>query len=49
MEFHKPVEGERHLITNFPTYHGLVCNTMINENIQYNLNCKKWPGNNILR
>ena len=26
----------------------LVCNTMINEDIQYNLNCKEWFGNNIL-
>ena len=26
----------------------LVCNTMINEDIQYNLNCKKWLGNNII-
>jgi hypothetical protein len=22
-EFHKPTEGEGHLITNFPTYHGI--------------------------
>jgi hypothetical protein len=23
VEFHKPPEGEEHLITNFPTYHGI--------------------------
>jgi hypothetical protein len=26
VEFHKPPEGEGHLITNFPTYHGITYN-----------------------
>ena len=33
MEFHKPPEGEGHLITNFPHIMVLVCNTMVNEGI----------------
>ena len=41
-------EGEGHLITNFPHIMVLVCNTMINEDIQYNLNCKKWLGNKFI-
>ena len=48
MKFHKPPEGEEHLITNFPHIMVLVCNTMINEDIQYNLNCKKWLGNEFI-
>ena len=32
-EFHKPPEGEGHLITNFQNIMVLVCNTMVNEGI----------------
>jgi hypothetical protein len=32
-EFHKPPEGEGHLITNFPTYHGVCFNIIVNEGI----------------
>ena len=32
-EFHKPPEGEGHLITNFPTYMVLVCNIIVNKGI----------------
>ena len=32
-EFHKPPEGEGHLITNFQNIIVLVCNTMVNEGI----------------
>jgi hypothetical protein len=31
--FHKPPEGEGHLITNFQNIMVLVCNTMVNEGI----------------
>ena len=42
-EFHKPPEGEGHLITNFQNIMVLVCNTMVNE--VGHLNCKKSLGN----
>ena len=36
-EFHKPPEGEGHLITNFQNIMVLVCNTMVNEDRPFEL------------
>ena len=37
VEFHKPPEGEGHLITNFQYIMVLVCNTMVNEDRPFEL------------
>ena len=36
-EFHKPPEGEGHLIINFQNIMVLVCNTMVNEERPFEL------------